>query len=218
MLRAIFHWFVRITGFLPYLFAYRTKIYYEDKKTQGRRIKGKAIVCSNHRSVMDVALLFFLFPTRTLRPLVAEIMFEKNPIFTLFLKMLGAIKVDRNAHDFSFLEPSRKVLEKGGVLEIYPEARLPRAGEPTPLPFTPSTVYLALQTGAPILPVYTNGCYFEKRRARAIIGKPFYPQALYDDSLSEEENIERITKRLREKVIELKNELEKQTQTQEKNK
>ena len=211
MLRAIFQWFVRITGFLPYLFCFRTKVYYEDKKAQGRTIKGKAIVYSNHKSVFDVALMLYLFPTRTLRPLIAELMFRKNPVFSLFLKMLGGIKVDRETHDFSFLESSRKVLEKGGVIEVYPEARLPKENEATPLPFTPSTAYLALLSGAPVIPVYTNGKYVQKRRARVIIGKPIYPQELYDDSLSEEENVEMITKILRKKVIELKNELQKQT-------
>ena len=218
MLRALFHWFVRITGFLPYLFCYRTKVYYEDKKAQSRAIKGKAIVCSNHRSVMDVALMFFLFPFRTLRPLVAELIFKKNPIFTLFLKMLGAIKVDRDSHDFSFLEKSRKILDKGGVIEVYPEARLPKKGEQTPLPFTPSTAYLALLSGAPVIPVYTNGCYFQKRRARVIIGKPIYPQELYDSALSDEENIEKITTILREKVIELQYELETKINDQDKKK
>ena len=208
MLRAIFHWFVRITGFLPYLFAFRTKIYYQNKAVQTRRLKGKAIVCSNHRSVFDVALMLYLFPSRTLRPLVAELMFEKNPLFSFFLKLLGSIKVDRNSHDFTFLETSRRVLEQGGVIEVYPEARLPKEGEPTPLPFTPSTVYLSLLSDAPILPVYTNGSYFSKKRARVLIGTPFYPQDYYNPTLSEEENVEAITKLLRQKVIELGNELE----------
>ena len=211
MLRAIFQWFVRITGFLPYLFCFRTKVYYEDRKAQGKRIKGKAIVCSNHKSVFDVALMLYLFPTRTLRPLVAELMFKKNPVFSLFLKALGGIKVDRDAHDFTFLEQSRKILDRGGVIEVYPEARLPKENEPTPLPFTPSTAYLALLSGAPVIPVYTNGKYFQKQRARTIIGKPIYPQELYDDSLSEEENVENITKILRNKVIELENELQERT-------
>lgn len=208
---AIFQWFVKITGFLPWWIITGQKTYYEDKKQQGKRIKGKAIVVSNHKSVWDVAAMLFLFPFRTMRCLVAEIMYQKNPFMTFFLKGMGGIKIERDSHDFAFLEKSCKILDKGGVIEIYPEARLPRAEEETPLPFKPSVIYMALQTGAPIIPVYTNGEYFSKKRARAIIGTPFDARELYDETLTEKENISIITEMLRKRIIELGNELDRQT-------
>ena len=61
----LFHWFFRITGFIPQLIGFRYKVYYEDKSVQGRRIKGKAILMSNHQSVMDVALYLFVFLAET---------------------------------------------------------------------------------------------------------------------------------------------------------
>ena len=64
------NWFVKITGWIPQLLIFRTKVYYEDKKVQSRRIKGKAIVVSNHNSLMDFAVLLFVFWRRTLRCLV----------------------------------------------------------------------------------------------------------------------------------------------------
>ncbi len=204
------HWFIKITGFIPWLFGYRAKIYYEDKSVQGRRIKGKAIVMPNHHSVMDVALNMFVFWNRTLRCLAAELMYEKNIFMTLMLKLMGYIKVDRDSHDFSFLGKSEKVLNKKGVIEIYPESRLPKKGEEKPLEFKPSVVYLALSTGAPIIPVYHTGALFKKDRARIIIGKPIDVREWYDDTLCERENIEIICKKLRERVIELGNELERQ--------
>ena len=206
----LIHWIFKITGFIPWLFGYRTKVYYEDKSVQGRRIRGKAIVMSNHHSVMDVALNMFVFWGRTLRCLVAELMYEKNIFMTLVLKLLGGIKVDRNTHDFSFLGKAERVLNKNGVIEIYPEARLANKGEEKPLEFKPSVVYLALSTGAPIIPVYHNGALFKKERARVIIGKPIDVKDWYDDGLLEKENIDMICKKLRERVIELGYELERQ--------
>lgn len=212
------HWFVKITGWLPQLLIFRTKVYYEDKKTQGKRIKGKAIVMSNHHAVTDFAVMIFVFWRRTLRCLIAEVMYAKNSLLTLFLKSLGEIKVDRNTHDFSFLTKAEKVLDKGGVVEIYPESRIARPDEEKPLAFKPSVVYLALRSGAPIIPVYTNGKYFTKERTRVIIGKPVDVREWYDEELSEKENLDAICKRLREKVIKLRDELQRQTQSEKEKK
>lgn len=212
------HWFVKITGWLPQLLIFRTKVYYEDKKTQGKRIKGKAIVMSNHHAVTDFAVMIFVFWRRTLRCLIAEVMYAKNFLLTLFLKSLGGIKVDRNTHDFSFLTKAEKVLDKGGVVEIYPESRIVRPDEEKPLAFKPSVVYLALRSGAPIIPVYTNGKYFTKERTRVIIGKPVDVREWYDEELSEKENLDAICKRLREKVIKLRDELQRQTQSEKEKK
>lgn len=213
----LFNWFVKITGWLPQLIVFRTKVHYEDKSVQDKRIKGKAIVVSNHNYLMDFAVLMFVFWRRTLRCAVAEIMYRKNFLMTLFLKCLGCVKVERESHDFSFLTPLKRVLDKGGVVEIYPEARLPGKDEERPLEFKPSYVYLALESGAPIIPVYNNAKPFAKERERVIIGKPVYPEELYDSSLSEKENIENINQFVRQRIIELGNELERQ-QAEEKEK
>jgi len=206
----LFNWFVKLTGWIPQLFAFKIKVFYEDKKVQGKKIRGKAIVASNHNTIMDFGVLMFVFWRRTLRCVVAELMYAKNFFMKVFLYALGTIKVDRDMHDFSFLGKCQKILDKGGVVEIYPEARLPRKGEALPLEFKPSTVYLALETGAPIIPIYSNGGQFSKLGTHVIIGTPIYAQQLYDDSLTKKENIENINAYLRGKIIELGKELERQ--------
>ena len=198
-----FHWFVKITGFIPQLLILRMKVYYEDRRVQGRRIRGKAIAVSNHNALLDYAVMMFLFPFRTLRCAVAELLYEKNFFMRTFLVLLGTVKVDRDSHDFSFIDRCKRILDKGGVVEIYPEARLPRAGEERPLPFKPSAVYLALESGAPIIPVYNSGRYFTRERVRVVIGKPIDVQKLYREELSYKENIEAINEYLRGKIIEL---------------
>lgn len=209
-----FNWFVKITGWIPQRIIFKTKVYYENKKIQGRHIKGKAIVISNHLSVFDIAMMMQLFPSRTMRPLIAEIMYKKNALFSLFLNALGGIKVDRNSHDFSFIEKSCKLLEKGKVVEIYPEARLPKKNEPRPLPFTPSAFYIALLSGAPIIPVYTDGQYFTKARSKVMIGTPIDIRELYNDEISEQENLKNISEHMRNKIIGLENELKERTKNE----
>ena len=206
----ICNWFIKITGWIPQLVIFRTKVHYEDKSVQNKRIKGKAIIVSNHNCLMDFAVLMFVFWRRTLRCAVAEIMYKKNIFMTFLLNVLGCVRVERDTHDFSFLGKFKKILDKGGVVEIYPESRLPGKGEELPLEFKPSYVYLAIESGAPIIPVYNNAKPFSKERERVIIGKPIYVEELYDFSLSERENINNINAYVRSKIIELGKELERQ--------
>jgi 1-acyl-sn-glycerol-3-phosphate acyltransferase len=125
--------------------------------------------------------------------------------------MMGGVRVDRNAFDYGSVARSQAILEKGGVLEVFPESRLPLKGEERPLPFKPGAAYLALLSGAPVIPVFTNGAYFSKKRARVIIGKPVFARELADNDLSEKENLVKISNALREKTISLEKQLYERT-------
>jgi len=200
------NWFVKLTGWLPYKLVFRTKIYYSDKSVQGRRIKGAAIIVGNHTSVYDFAQNLFLFFGRTLRCQMAELLFDKK-LQGAFLKLMGGIKIDRNAHDYSCIGKSERIIKNGGVVEIFPEGRLPLKTETPPIDFKPGAAYLALMTNCPIIPVYTNGKYFTRERARVIIGTPVFAAELTDKTLSDSENVMLVTNKLREKIISLKEEL-----------
>ena len=201
--------FVKVTGLLPQWLCFRTKVSYEDRAVQSRRIKGAAIVVSNHTSLYDYAVLLFVFFGRILRAQMAELLFKKG-LLGPFLKGLGGIYVDRDSHNMGFVEQSLKILEKGGVLCVFPEARLARPGEETPLPFQTSPFYIALESGAPIIPVYTNGSYFRKERARVRIGTPIDARSLWRPDEDEKTNLTRITETVRQKVIELGQEVERE--------
>ena len=197
--------FVKITGWPVQFFAFRTKIFYEDRSVQGRKIQGPAILVSNHTSVYDYAVYIFVFITRTLRVVMAEVLFEK-PLLGWFLRSLGGIKVDRNTHDFGFVAEAEAVLAKGGVVGIFPESRLPKEGEERPLPFKDSAAYIALRSGAPVIPVVTDGSYFRRKRAHVLIGKPIDLRAL-SAGLTEKEAVQAATKAMRDTIIDLKSKL-----------
>lgn len=194
--------FVKITGWPVEKLALRTKVYYEDKSVQSRKIKGPAIIISNHTNVVfDYVSLLFVFFGRTLRVQMAEVLFRKKPLGS-FLKMIGGIYVDRYSHNFSFIEQSKMIIEKGGIVLIFPEGRIPLGNEKRPLEFKPGAAYLALLTDAPIIPVYTNGQY-KKKRNRVLIGKPLNIKTLINGDNATEKNIEIISKEMRDKIIDL---------------
>ena len=142
---------------------------------------------------------------------MAEILFKKKGLGT-FLKLMGGIYVNRDAHDFSFINKSEEILAKGGVVGTFPESRIPRPGEETPLEFKTSTAYLALLSNTDIIPLYTDGVYFKWARARVIIGKPLRIADIVKEDLSDKENIELINTALRNKIIELKGLLDERKQ------
>lgn len=199
--------FVKITGWPVQLACLRTKIHYEDRSVQRRCIKGPAIIISNHTSVFDYAVWLFVFFSRTLRFQMAEVLFRKKGL-GLLLKALGGIYVDRGARDMGFVARSEEILKCGGIVGIFPEGRLPRPGESRPLPFAASAAYLAIRSGVPVIPVYTDGSYFSKKRAHVIIGVPFRASSIV--SGEDKSSIKLVSDTLRARIIELGNELDEQ--------
>ena len=200
-------WFVKITGIIPALLFFKPKVYYVDKKVQGRHIKKGSILMSNHQSLMDFVLYLIVFFRNTLCFLMAEVLFKKNKIFTWFLFALGGVYVNRDACDFSFVKESVNILKEGGVVGVFPQGRLPVGGKP--FPFKSGITYIALRSGRPIVPVYTDGNYGIFKRARVVIGTPIYLKDYYNSENSEIKELERLTELLEQKTYELKEFLNK---------
>lgn len=192
--------FVKVTAWPVQKVIFRTKIYYEDKRIQSRKIKGPAILISNHTAVYDYADFMFVFWGRTLHYQMAEVLFKKKGLGA-FLRALGGIYVDRNTTNYSFVAESAEILEKKGVVGIFPEGRLPREGEERPLPFKSSAALIALESAAPVIPVYVKSPYFKKNRIKVLIGTPMDVTEFLDPEASEKENLERVLTGMREKII-----------------
>jgi 1-acyl-sn-glycerol-3-phosphate acyltransferase len=200
-------WFVKITGWIPNLLYLRRKTYYKNNNKTIKKRKEPAVIISNHTSLMDFPLYMYTFMGSTIRPLVAEVTYNKNWLMRVFLKLIGGIKVDRDNYDFSFMGECINALEKKHSVLIFPEGRLPKKEEKELLSFKPSFVYIALESDTPIIPVYTNGKYGLKGKTRVIIGEKIYVNDLMDENKSTEENINNICNYFRDYIIKLRDEL-----------
>ena len=105
-------WFVKITGWIANVIYLRRKTYYKNKDNQSRKLKEPAVIISNHTSLMDFPLYMYTFMGKTVRPLVAEITYNKNKLMRTFLKLIGGIKVDRDNYDFAFMGECINAIEK----------------------------------------------------------------------------------------------------------
>ena len=170
-----------------------------------RRLPKNCILVCNHISLMDFVLLTLCFPARTIRFLVAEVLYNRAKLLAIFLNLIGSIRVERDIKDFGFVSNALEHLDDGGILGVFPQGRLPLKGQK--FPFTVSTAFIAMHTDAPIVPVYTDGNYGLFKRAGLVIGPEIYLKDFCQEGLDEQAQLAHLTKILEEKVFALKEEL-----------
>lgn len=169
MIYDIFRWYAIINAYLVQWVLFKRKTYYEDKKVQSRRIKGGALIISNHYNMFDYVLNMFLLLPRKLNVVASEMAYE-NKFVAWGMKCFGGIQADRLAKSMRFIDESAAVIKKGQLVQIFPEGRNTDDGEMAA--FKPSYLMIALRAQAPIIPIITDGNYGFFKQAHVIIGKP----------------------------------------------
>jgi 1-acyl-sn-glycerol-3-phosphate acyltransferase len=174
MIYELFRWIGLITGYPLQLLFFKRKTYYEDKSEQGRRVRGGALVISNHYSPLDYIMNMFLFPFRKLHVVMSEVTFRgrKKKLFKFLTKFHGGICSDRDIMGMKFIDDSVEVIENGGLVQIFPEAHITTDGDMHE--FKTSYLMIALRSDAPIIPVIIDGSYGFFKRSHVIIGKKIY--------------------------------------------
>lgn len=137
---------------------------------------GPAIIASNHRSFFDP----FLIGMMTRRPMyymAKRELFGYNPVLSWLLSALGAFPVDRGNGDQETIRTVKELLARGELVLIFPEGhRIRPGGLGSP---RRGVGRLALETGAPVVPVAVigtdeirRGWRLRPRRVRCRAGAP----------------------------------------------
>jgi 1-acyl-sn-glycerol-3-phosphate acyltransferase len=113
--------------------------------------QGPVVVAANHTGVIDGPLLATFGP-RPVHALTKQEMFQ-GPLGP-FLHAAGQIELDRDTTDLGAIRLCLHVLEHGGAVGIFPEGN---RGAGDLVRFHNGAAYLALVTGAPVVPLVMYG-------------------------------------------------------------
>ncbi|MEV4175497.1 MULTISPECIES: lysophospholipid acyltransferase family protein [unclassified Nonomuraea] len=117
---------------------------------------GPAILAANHLSVLDSFLLPALLPRHVTFTAKNEY-FSGNPVSGFFMRLGGSLPIDReSAHSAQvMLDEAAALLERGELFGIHPEGT--RSPDGRLYRGKIGVAWLALKTGAPVLPVALSG-------------------------------------------------------------
>ena len=161
--------------------------------------EGALIFCGNHRNYLD-AQLIVTSATRHIR-FMSKDELRKNPAFRFLGVVFEAIYVKRDSKDITALKESIKTLKTGGCVGIFPEGT--RNGfEKNDGQIKNGAAYLALKTGAKIVPIGLIGPAKIFSKNAIVYGKPLDLSKYEGKKLSKEEE-EIVSNILKEEIIKL---------------
>jgi len=114
---------------------------------------GPLIVVSNHLSRADPPIISAGIPRRIVFMAKEELF--RSPFMALLVKGFGAFPVRKRQADRDALRRAHEVLEKGLALGVFPEGT--RSDSGVLQPGMLGAAFIALKTGAPVLPVGIYG-------------------------------------------------------------
>lgn len=146
-----------------------------------RKLKGPLIVASNHICWADPFLIGVSFPFRAKVFPIRYACWWKYfyfPFIFPFAWVFGSFPVRKGIGLERTLKTAVKILEKKGVVGIFPEGRRQRKGASKP---KRGAAFLAMETGAKILPVKIEGntnmsfwkCLLRRYKVKIKFGKTF---------------------------------------------
>ncbi|MHA7281903.1 lysophospholipid acyltransferase family protein [Arthrobacter sp. TMS2-4] len=144
------------------------------------------IVCPNHVTEIDPVVISHLLYNQGVMPrFLAKATLFDVPVVGSILRTIKQVPVERTSAGANrSLEAAREALADGGGIIIYPEGTLTRDPDMWPMKGRTGAARLALQTGAPVVPIAHWGAQevfpryakrfhlFPRKRVRVLVGDP----------------------------------------------
>ncbi len=164
--------------------------------------EGSLIFCGNHRTYLDPPLII-VTAGRHVR-FIAKEELKKNPLFAILGVLFEGIFVKRDAKDISAMKEAIKTLKNEGAIGIFPEGT--RNGfEKNDGKVKNGASYMALKTGAKVLPVAVVGPSKPFTKNAIIYGKPINFSEYAKDKKIEKEVEDKVSEIIKEEILKLAN-------------
>ncbi|MEA3407587.1 MAG: lysophospholipid acyltransferase family protein [Chloroflexota bacterium] len=166
--------------------------------------EGPVLVVANHFSFIDPAAIIRAIP----HPIefIGGTRMPNAPFTVTWLpKVWGYLPVYRGGVSRNAIRASEAILQQGGFLGIFPEA----GSWATVLrPARPGAAFLAVRTGARILPIGIHGltdlfprlCKLQRARVTVRIGKPFGPLSAEGQGRARRDRLDEIGHQIMRKI------------------
>ena len=162
---------------------------------------GAVLFCGNHRTYLDPPLIVAT-AGRHMRFMAKEEL-RKNPFFAILGVIFEVIYVKRDSKDIAPLKTALKTLKKGGCVGLFPEGT--RNGfEKNEGTIKNGAAYMALKTGAQIVPIGIVGSAKPFTKNAIIYGKPLDLSEFANKKADKEEE-EKVSRLLKEQILILSN-------------
>ena len=195
-----FYDFIKLGVFLTGWLWFRPKFIYLNEAAK-KKLRGGALVLSNHSSYLDpLSLIYGLWYRRQRFVCMKE--FYDSKLRGLIFRLVRCIPIDRQNTSFDSLRLITDALKGGEVVSIFPEGHIDWSGDIDA--FKSGPVLMSVLSGAPILPVYIEKprrAFFS--RLRIVVGEPLDVVGTYGRRPAPQK-LSEIAALLREKELELK--------------
>ena len=168
---------------------------------------GPVLLVANHASNLDPTTIACGLP-RQVQFLAKEELF--SGILGKFLRKVNAHRIARSGIDRGALKTCIDLVRGGHMLLVFPEGS--RTEDGTLLPPQPGSAMIAIQSQAPILPIYIDGTlqampkgakFIHPHKVRVFVGKPFPYNEDLDTTIPKREQYAALSKKIMERIAEL---------------
>lgn len=192
--------FVKWTGALPVVIWLRLKCYYENKNAK-KKIKGGALLCSNHLGFVDPVILSTKIWYRRLNMVATKNLFDTKTKAWFFRNIL-CIEIDKENIGVDAFKEIINRLKDNKVVTIFPEGHINHKAKENTMemdPFKSGVILMAMQAKVPIIPMHIIPREKWWHRQKLIVGEPIY---LPDERMNLMQ-IQEYSEKLRNKELEL---------------
>lgn len=162
--------------------------------------EGAVLFCGNHRTYLDPPLIVAT-AGRHMRFMAKEEL-GKNKFYAMLGVIFDAIYVKRDSKDINALKEALKTLKRGECVGLFPEGT--RNGfEKNDGKIKNGAAYMALKTGAQIVPIGIQGDSKPFHKSTIIYGKPLDLSKYKDIKKVDEETENEVSELLKNEIIRL---------------